>query len=259
MLAEPEAALLAFPDLDAMQASADERDALLAAAVIGADQRMDRQVLACAPAPVERSQQLDDWIAGQRERLGEVAVRSLAVYHPRVEVEDPFGGVIAPLRRISAVGHVAGVISRLDRERGAHHTAANTPLHGALDVADHFDPLEQALVGANGANLLRCQPGRGLLVWGGRTLSDPQAHPEYLYLAHRRLVHRLVRAIRRAAEPLVFEHNGPEVWLALVRAVTTVLMQAYRAGALKGERPSEGFQVLCDESNNPAASIDAGL
>ncbi|NHZ89638.1 phage tail protein [Massilia sp. CCM 8733] len=259
MLAEPEAALLAFPDIDAMDAPVTERDAVLAAAVIGAERRMDRQVIACAPPHVQRTGEVAGWLAAQRDRFGERGVRAIAVYHPRVDVDDPFGGIIAPLRRISAVGHVAGVISRLDRERGAHHTPANVPLHGAVDVANHFNNPEQALLTGIGANVLRCQAGRGLLVWGGRTLSDPALEPENLYLAHRRLVHRLVRAIRRAAEPLVFETNGPDVWLALVRAVSTVLMQAYRAGALKGERPSEGFSVLCDESNNPPASINAGM
>jgi hypothetical protein len=259
MLAEPEAAMLAFPDIESMAAPADDRYAVLAAAVIGAERRMDRQVIACPPPQVRRTEEVAAWVAEQRGRLGDRGVRAIAVYHPRVDVDDPFGGVIVPLRRISAVGHVAGVISRLDRERGAHHTPANVPLHGAVDVADHFTNLEQALLTGTGVNVLRCQAGRGLLVCGGRTLSDPELEPENLYLAHRRLVHRLVRAVRRAAEPLVFENNGPDVWLALVRAVTTVLMQAYRAGALKGERPSQGFSVLCDESNNPPASIDGGL
>jgi hypothetical protein len=259
MLAEPEAALLAFPDLHSMNAQPADRDAVLAAAVIGAEQRLDRQVLASPPPQVHRTEEVAGWIAAQRQILGDRGVRTLAVYHPRVDVDDPFGGVIAPLRSISPVGHVAGVVSRLDRERGAHHTPANAPLHGAVDVADHFNDFQQALLTESGANVLRCQAGRGLLVWGGRTLSDAEVEPENLYLAHRRLLHRLVRAIRRAAEPLVFENNGPDVWLALVRAITTVLMQAYRAGALKGERPSQGFRVVCDESNNPPASIDAGF
>jgi hypothetical protein len=259
LLAEPEAALLAFPDIDAMNAQPADRDAILAAAVIGAEQRLDRQVVASPPPQVRRTDDVAAWVAAQRQIVGDRGARTLAIYHPRVAVDDPLGGPIAPLRTISAVGHVAGVVSRLDRERGAHHTPANAPLHGAVDVAEHFTNLEQGLLTESGANVLRCQAGRGLLVWGGRTLADPRLEPENLYLAHRRLLHRLVRAIRRAADPLVFENNGPDVWLALVRAVTTVLMQAYRAGALKGERPSQGFRVVCDESNNPPASVDGGF
>lgn len=259
MLAEPEAALLALPDVHAMAGPPTDSEELLAFAVVSADKRLDRQVIASTPAYVHRTDEVAAWIAGRRDVYGDRGRRAISVYHPWVDVDDPLGGVIAPLRRISPVGHVAGVISRLDRERGAHHTPANAPLHGAVDVADHFGNFEQALLNEAGANVLRCQAGRGLMVWGGRTLAEPRLEPENLYLAHRRLIHRLVRAIRRAAEPLVFDTNGPALWLALVRAVTTVLMQAYRAGALKGERPGQAFRVVCDESNNPPASIDAGF
>ena len=80
-----------------------------------------------------------------------------------------------------------------------------------------------------GVDLIRCFPNQGLLVWGGRTLGT---EPGDIFVAHRRLLHRLVRSIRAVAEPLVFDVNGPELWLTLVRAITTVLLQVYRAGGL---------------------------
>jgi phage tail sheath protein FI len=147
------------------------------------------------------------------------------------------------------------VISRLDRERGAHHTPANAPLYEAVDVARAFAPEQHADLNANGINLLRCQAGRGLLVWGGRTLSLEETGK---YVAHRRLIHRLVRAIRRVAEPLVFDVNGPELWLSIVRSITTVLLEAWRAGALQGERPEDAFRVRCDAQTNPPESTALG-
>jgi len=60
------------------------------------------------------------------------------------------------------------------------------------------------------------------------------------------------------AQPLVFSSNGPLLRLVLVRAITTVLLQAYRAGALKGARPEEAFRVVCDASNNSPATEDLG-
>ena len=106
--------------------------------------------------------------------------------------------------------------------------------------------------------MLKCSPGRGLLVWGGRVLGalDNQLGG---FLAHRRLIHVLVRAIRRVAEPLVFDTNGPQLWLAFVRSITSVLLEAYRAGALKGVRPEEAFQVKCDAETNPPEQVDNGL
>ena len=56
----------------------------------------------------------------------------------------------------------------------------------------------------------------------------------------------------------MFETNGPVLWLTLTRAITTVLVEAYRAGGLKGSRPEEAFQVRCDTTNNPPDAIDRG-
>ena len=64
-----------------------------------------------------------------------------------------------------------------------------------------------------------------------------------------------VRAIRRAAEPIVFQTNGPKLWLMLVRAVTSVLVQAFQAGALQGARAEEAFAVRCDTNTNPPAAV----
>jgi hypothetical protein len=64
--------------------------------------------------------------------------------------------------------------------------------------------------------------------------------------------------MRRVADPLVFDVNGPELRLALVRGVTSVLLSAFRSGALAGSRPEQAFRVKCDEENNPAGQ-DPGL
>ena len=126
---------------------------------------------------------------------------------------------------------------------------------GVNDINIFFsnDPAEQAQCNVAGINLLRCFAGNWLQVWGGRTLSAEQR-----FIAHRRLIHRLVRAIRRVAEPLVFDINGPEMWLTLARSITTVLLEAWRAGALKGAQPNEAFRVRCDEKLNTPEEQDLG-
>jgi len=152
-------------------------------------------------------------------------------------------------------GHVAGLISRLDRERGAHHTPANAPLTGAVDLVLDFDNAERAILTQSGLNTLRCTRGRGVEVWGGRTLD---LDPSRRFLAHRRLLHLLVRAMRAAAEPLVFDSNTPMLRLTFVRALTSVLLEAFRAGALKGTRPEEAFRVACDDATNPPDAYETG-
>jgi phage tail sheath protein FI len=181
--------------------------------------------------------------------------RAAALYHPLVWLQDPLGLSAAPQRLVPASGSVAGLISRIDRERGAHHTPANAVLYDAVDVLQTFDLVDQGRLNEAGVNVIRCVASRGLAVWGGRTLDTRR---EGRFIAHRRLVHRLVRAIQRVAQPLVFDINGPELWLTLVRGITSVLLEAWRGGALKGARPEDAFRVKCDDETNPPEERDLG-
>lgn len=260
---EGEVALVAAPGLyDDIRDEAEQAEILLAM-IEQAGQLRDRLVLVDVPTDGEDAEDRGlaikevnralRWAERLRLSTDDTSIRAAAVYHPRLSVPDPLGGVRRPLRNVPPSGHVAGVISRLDRQRGAHHTPANAPVYEAVDVTQRFDPSEQGRFNAAGINLLRCFAGDWLQVWGGRTLS-----PEHRFLAHRRLIHRLVRAIRRVSEPLVFDTNGPELWLTLARSITSVLVEAWRAGALKGERPEEAFRVRCDESINTPEEVDLG-
>lgn len=278
----PEVAILALPGLyeDIKPAKGKEYDSeelklverrrieIIRAAVKEAAELQDRLVLVDVPpdlgasgdpvSPVGFSEQL------RRELTGGGRQRAAAIYHPRLLVSDPLGGSREPFRRVAASGHVAGVISRVDREQGAAQTPANVPVLDTVDVAETFaeDAGEsvsgQGIVSLNeaGVNLIRCRPNRGLLVWGGRTL-DRNADGKFV--AHRRFIHRLVRVIRRVADPIVFDTNGPEAWLVLVSAVSTVLLEAFRSGALRGESPEEAFFVQCDEQTNPYPQREQGL
>jgi uncharacterized protein len=258
MSEQPEVALLAAPDMYRMPDPDIHPYRFLSVLAALTDQTLDRQALLALPSTVHSTQDARQWVALRILDMPDGVTRSLAVYHPWLRVDDPLGGVSEPLRTIPAVGHVAGLISRLDRERGAHHTPANAVLFDCVDVEDGYDLPDQGVLVQSGINPVRCRRGKGLEVWGGRTLVDASQFPQGLYLAHRRLIHRLVRAIRRVAEPLVFDINGPALWLTLVRAMTTIFLEAYRAGALKGERAEQAFRVRCDEDLNPAFERSLG-
>jgi hypothetical protein len=253
-----EVALIAVPDLYRMRGTVEQRQHVVATLVAHAEDGHDRQVLATTPPDLVGAEPVLLWLAERRESLGDRMARSLAVYHPWIEVLDPSGSTNAPLRTISPVGHVAGVISRLDRERGAHHTPANALLYDVVDVAGAYEREAQGVLIHGGVNLLRCQRGQGVQLWGGRTVADPRFDREGLFIAHRRLTHRLIRAIRRVSEPLVFDVNGQELWLTIVRGITSILLEAFRAGALKGARAEEAFLVRCDESTNPPEEQELG-
>jgi phage tail sheath protein FI len=180
--------------------------------------------------------------------------RAVAAYAPWLVAEDPTRTSVDRYRPANPAGHVCGVISRLDRERGSGWTPANALVSDAVDVASGSTEAEQAFAVSQQVNLLRCRVGGGLEIWGGRTLDTGEGR----HIAHRRLVHRVVRAIRRVAEPLVFDTNGPLLWFAVVRAVSGVLLEAFRSGFLQGETPDQAYRVRCDETTNTPDRIDAG-
>ena len=240
----PEPALVALPDLGTDLTGSDHTDLVLN--LLGAvAPLLDRLVLLDVPPNLSTVDQVADWAGALADFGDEALLAAAAVYHPPLRAPSLEG---AGLRTVPASGHVAGLIARLDGERGPHHTPANATLLDAVDLAVEYpEPQLLRLFDAN-VDLVRCMRGRGLVVWGARTLSGD---PRRRYVAHRRLLHLLVRAIRRAAAPLVFEVNSPELRLSLVRAITSVLLEAFRTGALAGTRPEDAFRVVCDDSNNP--------
>jgi uncharacterized protein len=257
---ESEVALVAMPDLT-RDVAPDDAIAIQQQAVAQADALHDRLVLIDLPIPDLASIGVAEWVDKDfRGPAPDENLRAAVSYYPWLSVQDPLGGTSRPLRTLPPSGHVAGLISRYDRERGAHYTPANVTLDGAIDVATGYALSERAALNDLGVNLLRCTPGHGIQVWGGRTLhKDPRGNDaRWLYVAHRRLIHRLIRAIRQVAEPLVFENNDEVLWLTLTRAVTTILVEAYDAGGLKGDRPEQAFRVRCDAGNNPPEERDLG-
>ena len=247
-----EIALVCVPDLDA-DLDADDQDAVVAALAWAAADGLDRLVILAAP-----SMGLDELVPW-RERVAAAVTdtaqqRAVAAYAPWLLAEDLAHTSADRYRATNPVGHVCGVIARLDRERGSGWAPANALVNDAIDVTSGSTAAEQVLAFAMQVNLLRCRVGGGLEIWGARTL-DPGDGRQ---IAHRRLLHRVVRAIRRVAEPLVFDTNGPVLWFTVTRAISGVLLEAFRNGFLAGETPDQAYRVTCDETTNTQDRIDAG-
>ena len=239
LVEQPDVALLALPDLWADLG--DDGYALLGEIARAVHATLDRLLLADLPPSANDSTVAAvAALARLDQNLLAPEARAVAVYHPWMKVADLSGPPDAEPLTVPPCGHVAGQVSRLDRERGPARTPAGVPLAGVVDLAGPRPPGADAVLADHRANPIRPAPGRGLVVWGGRTF-DPALDARFV--AHRRLTHRLIRAARQVAGPLVFEPDGPALHLALTRAVTTVLLAAYRGGALAGSSPAEAFAV----------------
>jgi uncharacterized protein len=246
-----EIALVCVPGFaEVSEATQDAVLGTLASSCAGAQDR-----LAVVSAPVVDAATFALW----RERV-RLAVpdpgsqRAVAAYLPWLRSADLTGRGPDRYPVTDSVGHVCGVLARIDRERGSGWSPANALVTDAVDLAAPTPIALQEHAFDDGVNLVRERVGGGLEVWGARTL-DPG---EGRYIAHRRLVHRIVRAVRRVAEPLVFDTNDELLWFSVTRAVSGVLMEAFRSGSLRGETPDQAYRVRCDATTNPSDEVDEG-
>ncbi|MFE6778484.1 phage tail sheath family protein [Streptomyces sp. NPDC057702] len=178
--------------------------------------------------------------------------RYATLYYPWVRVFDPAAGHNAT---IPPSGHVAGLWARSDVERGVHKAPANEVLRGVVDLELRLSKGEQDLLNPIGVNCLRAFPGRGIRVWGARTLSSD---PAWRYLNVRRLFNYLEESILLGTQWVVFEPNDDRLWSSIRRNITAFLTEEWRRGALFGRTAAEAFYVKCDRDNNPRESIDQG-
>ncbi|HVE82802.1 MAG TPA: phage tail sheath subtilisin-like domain-containing protein [Myxococcales bacterium] len=152
-------------------------------------------------------------------------------------------------------GHVAGIYSRSDAQQGTHKAPANELVAGAVDLDYLVDVPTHGNLNSAGVNCLRALPGRGLRVFGARTISRDL---EWRYLNVRRVFIRLSRWIDRNMSWAPFEPNDVRLWNRISRELNAYLVGQWRAGALKGDTAAEAFQVKCDAETNPQEGREQG-
>jgi hypothetical protein len=154
-------------------------------------------------------------------------------------------------------GHLAGLMARVDTERGVHKAPANEIVMGITGMSQTINRLEQAQYNDRGINVVREFKDRGIRVWGARTLAT-KSDPSWKYINVRRLFIMVEQSIMVGSQWAVFEPNDHTLWKKLTRDVRAYLMRVWRAGALFGQTPEEAFYVKCDTETNPRYLIDAG-
>jgi phage tail sheath protein FI len=195
-------------------------------------------------------QEIGDWRknqAGYDSKFG-------ALYYPWINIPNPVGGNGASLP-VPPSGHMAGVYARVDSQRGVHKAPANEVVMGAVGLGLNLTKGEQDGLNPIGVNCIRAFPGRGIRVWGARTVSSD---PAWRYVNVRRLFNYVEASIEAGTQWVVFEPNDQDLWARVRRDVSAFLRLVWRSGALFGATPEQAFYVKCDEELNPPEVRDAG-
>ena len=241
-----EVTIVIMPDLWAVANDTQVRD--LQGKMIAHCENMGDRMAILDPPPDLLPQEILEWrmnTAGYDSKMS-------ALYYPWIETMDPLTS--RPIK-IPPSGHVAGLWCRVDESRGVHKAPANEVVMGANGLAFQVTHAEQGGLNKVGINCIRAFPGRGIRVWGARTLSSD---PEWRYINVRRLFNYISESIMEGTQWSVFEPNDQFLWLQLRNAASSFLTRTWRSGALFGSSPQEAFFVKCDAETNPPDVIEAG-
>jgi phage tail sheath protein FI len=165
------------------------------------------------------------------------------------------GELLQQINVVPPSGAIAGVYARVDNERGVSNAPANIGIVAAVspvvpitnqDQDDLNAPLDGLAV-----NAIRTFPGRGLVIWGARTLDGNSQ--DWRYINVRRTVIMLEQSIKLAARAYCFEPNTAVTWTAVRSMVSDFLVTCWKQGMLAGARPQDAFNVSIGLGNTMTA------
>jgi uncharacterized protein len=160
-----------------------------------------------------------------------------------------FRAVLERVRRDMSLlppsGAIAGVYAATDRSRGVWKAPANVSLRATSGPAYKLTDQEQGGLNVHPSgksiNAIRAFTGKGVLVWGARTLAGNDN--EWRYVNVRRFFTFVEESSKKATEPFVFEDNDANTWVRVRAMLENFLTVQWRQGALAGTTPREAFYV----------------
>lgn len=180
-----------------------------------------------------------------------------AIYYPWVKVFDPKSKENI---NVPPSGHICGIYSRSDTQRGVHKAPANEKVNGALGLerVSGKDRIItkglQDILNPQGINCIRTFNGT-LKVWGARTISTDSL---WKYINVRRLFIYVEASIEKGIQWVVFEPNNEKLWARVRATITQFLTGVWKSGGLMGTKVDEAFFVKCDRSTMTQDDIDNG-
>ena len=233
----------------------DEIAAIQQAIIDHCEQERFRFALLDAPRD-QRDQAGDaDAVLAWRSRF---STRRGAVYYPWLIVTDLSapGSLLDTIRAMPPSGHIAGVIAHTDLTDGVHVAPANRELSWAQGTTAQIDATLQGVLNPRGVNCLRTLPGRGLRIYGARTLSH---EPQWIYVNVRRLMSYIELSIDRSLQWAVFEPNDVLLRHTIGVAISGFLESLASQGALAAaEEDEQAWFVRCDDTTTTRDDEDAG-
>ena len=168
---------------------------------------------------------------------------TLSVVCPRINsiLEE----MVDLMNLMPASAAMAGAYTMCDNMVSVAKSPANISLGAVISPSINInnDNQEELNLPLNGKaiNAIRSFTGKGVLVWGARTLDGNSK--DYRYISVRRTMTFLEQSIKFASEAFVFAPNNSTTWSTLKATVTNFLNNQWQSGLLAGNSPEDAFDV----------------
>lgn len=145
-------------------------------------------------------------------------------------------------------GAMAGIFASVDRDRGVWKAPANVSVSSVNGVSEFIDDEIQAGLNIDpnagkSINAIRPFYGKGIIVWGARTLAGNDN--EWRYVPVRRLFNFVEESCKKSTSWCVFEPNDANTWARIRSQIDNFLNNIWKRGALAGAKPEHAYFVNC--------------
>lgn len=147
---------------------------------------------------------------------------------------------------LPACGAIAGIYTTVDDEHGVWKAPANVSIGSVVDLPIHLsapqqEPLNIDVTTGKSINAIRAFTGKGILIWGARTLDGNDN--EWRYVPVRRTITFIEQSIKQALQAYVFQPNDANTWAMVKGMIENFLTYLWRQGGLQGAKPEQAFGV----------------
>lgn len=139
-------------------------------------------------------------------------------------------------------GAMAGVYATVDRSRGVWRAPTNVQLKAVLAPKVQLASDSRDALLASSINPIREFAGKGVVVWGARTLAGNDN--EWRYVPVRRFISFIEASIRKGTMFVPYAPNDGSTWLLVKTMIRNFLFGLWKQGAMPGIKPEEAFFVL---------------
>ena len=181
----------------------------------------------------------DEIVNEFRNNIGTDNLKYGAAYTPHLKISGT--AIVLP-----PSAAVAAQYCTVDRNRGVWKAPANVSLSGVDEVVFSISDREQDglnvdIHAGKSINAIRKFTGKGILIWGARTLAGNDN--EWRYIPVRRFFNMVEESVKKACLPFVFEPNDANTWVKVKAMIENYLTLKWRDGALAGAKPEHAFYV----------------